>query len=225
MNEKVNEKVNESVNEAINSAVKVNAPTSDEERIRQIKRGRWKLYLVVAICASPLIFSYLAYYVIKPTGRTNYGTLLDPRLYPLPKLGSELIGNGKQELDAYKGKWIMVQVSSSDCPTACQTTLLNMRQLRLMQGKDMDRIERVILITDQNPIETSLLREYDGTHFLRSDAKAIESWLPAEEGSNVQNRIYLIDPMGNLMMRYSADADPNKVKKDIGKLLKASSIG
>ena len=80
-------------------------------------------------------------------------------------------------------------------------------------------------IADKNPMETMLLREYDGTHFLRADAKAIAAWLPAEEGSSVQDRIYLIDPLGHLMMRYSVDADPGKMKKDITKLLKASSIG
>lgn len=192
---------------------------------QQVKRGRGKLYLVLAICAAPLVLSYFTYYVIQPASRTNYGTLLDPRLYPTPKLGSVSQGGENQELSAYKGKWIMLQVSSSNCQTACQNTLLNMRQLRLMQGKDMSRIERVVLITDQNPMETMLLREYDGTHFLRADAKAVHGWLPTEQGGSVRDRIYLIDPLGNLMMRYSADADPEKIKKDISKLLKASSIG
>lgn len=192
---------------------------------QHIKRGRSKLLLVIAICAAPLIFSYLTYYVIKPTGRTNYGTLLDPSLYPMPKLNGVLQGGQPQELDAYKGKWIMLQVSSSDCQSACQNTLLNMRQLQLMQGKEMSRIERVVLVTDQKPMETSLLREYDGTHFLRADSKAVAAWLPAEEGSTTQDRIYLIDPLGNLMMRYPVDADPSKIKKDMSKLLKASSIG
>jgi len=197
----------------------------NENTDQQRSLGRWKLYLVLAICASPLILSYLTYYVIQPAGRTNYGTLLDQRLYPMPKLDSVLQGGENQELTAYKGKWIMLQVSASDCQAACQNSLLNMRQLRLMQGKDMSRIERVVLIADKNPMETMLLREYDGTHFLRADAKAIAAWLPAEEGSSVQDRIYLIDPLGHLMMRYSVDADPGKMKKDITKLLKASSIG
>jgi cytochrome oxidase Cu insertion factor (SCO1/SenC/PrrC family) len=192
------------------------------------KNGMWKLYLVLAVCAAPILFSYLTYYVIKPTSRSNYGTLLDPRLHPMPKLNSVLQGGDKQELDAYKGKWIMLQVSSSECGTACQNTLLTMRQLRLMQGKEMDRIERVVLITDQDPMTTNLLREYDGTHFLRVNAhgeQTLAKWLPVEEGGHVQDRIYLIDPLGNLMMRYPVDADPNKVKKDLSKLLKASSIG
>ena len=93
--------------------------SSDIEKTAQ-QRSKWKLYMVIAICVAPILFSYLTYYVIKPTGRTNYGTLLDPRLYPMPKLNSVLQGGPPEELSAYKGKWIMLQVSSSDCQTQCQ---------------------------------------------------------------------------------------------------------
>ncbi len=181
------------------------------------QRQNWKLLLVVAVCAAPLLVSYFTYYVIKPTSRTNYGTLLDPRLYSLPK--------EMRELDVYKGKWIMLQVSRSECLTACQNGLLNMRQLRLMQGKEKDRIERVLLVTDSAPIEAKLLSEYQGTHELRVNPETLQAWLPVESGSTMYDRLYLIDPLGNLMMRYTIDADPNKVKKDITKLLKASAIG
>jgi len=188
-------------------------------------RGRWKLLLVLAICASPLVFSYLTYYVIKPVSRNNYGTLLDPRQYPMPVLHGVLQGGAAQELTAYKGKWIMLQVSASDCQKKCQDALFAMRQLRLMQGKDMDRIERVLLVPDDQPMDTLLIRQLEDTHILRVDGKAVEAWLPTESDTTVQDRMYLIDPLGNLMMRYPVDADPNKVKKDIVKLLKASSIG
>lgn len=201
----------------------VNSTVAEDKK--PAPQSRWKLYLVIAICASPLVFSYLAYYVIKPGGRTNYGTLLDPRDYPMPVLHSVLLGGPATELDAYKGKWIMLQVSSGNCLDTCKKTLTNMRQIRLIQGKDMDRIERVLLVTDQAPIETQLLREFDGTHILRADVKAVQGWLPVDAGSSVEDRLYLIDPLGNLMMRYSVDADPNKIKKDITKLLYASSIG
>ena len=119
----------------------------------------------------------------------------------------------------------MLQVSASACELACKTNLYNARQLRLAQGKDMDRIERVWLIPDQQPLETRLLREYDGVHFLRADVKKLAAWLPVEPGGSMEDRLYLIDPLGNLMMRYPVDADPNKIKKDLIKLLKASAIG
>lgn len=188
-------------------------------------RSNAKLYLIIAICAAPLLFSYLSYYVIKPGGRTNYGTLLDPREYPMPTLNAVLQGGSAQELNAYHGKWIMLQVSSSECAPACQNALFAMRQLRLMQGKEMERIERVLLVPDSKPIETMLLREYDGLHILRVDAKALQAWLPSEAGTSIEDRLYLIDPLGNLMMRYQHNADPAKVKKDLVKLLTASSIG
>lgn len=189
------------------------------------RSGRWKMLLVVAVCAAPMIASYLTYYVIKPEGRTNYGMLIDPRQHPLPDLGSSALDGAKAGLGDYKGKWIMLQVDRAGCAAACRGKLFTMRQLRLMQGKDMERIERVWLVTDKEPVETLLMREYDGTDMLRVDAAKVKSWLPVDEGTSAEDHIYLIDPLGNLMMRFPKDPDPNKMKKDISKLLRASAIG
>jgi hypothetical protein len=188
-------------------------------------RGRWKLLAVLAVCAAPLIASYLTYYVIKPSGRTNYGALIDPRAHPIPAMASTSLDGKPVPLDTYKGKWIMLKAGGSDCQQECQDQLFAMRQLRTMQGKEMERIERVWLITDQEPLETMLLRVNDGTRMLRAPADVVAKWLPVEQGGKVEEHIYLIDPLGNLMMRFPAKPDPAKVKKDIGKLLKASAIG
>lgn len=196
---------------------------SNDDARRRI--GRWKMLAVVAVCAAPLIASYLTYYVIKPQSRNNYGALIDPRQYPIPDLGSSAIDGSPARLEDYKGKWVMLQVDGGDCGETCQNKLLTMRQLRLMQGKEMDRIERVWLVTDRTPIATLLLREYDGTDILRVDAGKLQSWLPADAGTTARDHIYLIDPLGNLMMRFPKDPDPGKMKKDISKLLRASSIG
>lgn len=196
------------------------------EKIETTKgEGRWKLFLVIAICAAPMIFSYLTYYVIKPTGRTNYGEILDPRLYPIPHLGAHLLGGEAKELDAYKGKWIMLQVDSGACEKSCQDKLYQVRQLRLAQGREMDRIERVWLVNDEQAIDTVLLRQFDGVRTLVAPAKLISQWLPTETNTQVTDHIYIIDPLGNLMMRFPKNADPNKIKKDLAKLLKASAIG
>ena len=183
------------------------------------------LFAVIAVCAAPLIASYLAYYVIKPAGRTNYGALIDPRAYPIPALGATLLDGKPIALDAYKGKWIMLQVNDADCREACKKKLYDMRQLRLAQGKEMDRIERVWLVTDDKPLETIVMREYDGTHMLRVKPAAVKAWLPVEPGATAADHLYMIDPLGNLMMRFTKQADPNKIKKDLAKLLKASRIG
>jgi hypothetical protein len=197
----------------------------NKQQINTQRKGRWKLFAVILICAAPLIASYMTYYVIKPQGRTNYGALIDPRAYPMPDLGAATIDGKPIALDAYKGKWMMVQVSDADCQEPCRKRLHDMRQLRLAQGKDMDRIERIWLITDDEPLETMVIREYDGTHMLRVKPDLLKAWLPAEQGTTAADHIYLIDPLGNLMMRFPKDADPNKIKKDLSKLLKASRIG
>ncbi len=188
-------------------------------------KGNWKLFLVIAICAAPMIASYLAYYVFKPQGRTNYGTLIDPRQHPIPALDTTTLDGKPFSLDQLKGKWIMLQVNGSDCGEPCKTMLYEMRQLRLTQGKNMNRIERTWLITDDKPLETVLMREYDGTHFLRANPAKVKAWLPVDAGTSAADHIYLVDPLGNLMMRFPKNADPNKIKKDLTKLLMASSIG
>ena len=197
----------------------------DQQQNKSPAAGRWKMLAVLAVCAAPMLGSYFAYYVVKPEGRTNYGDLLDPRTYPMPALGSTTLDGKPLGLDAYKGKWIMLQADVADCPESCRTKLLDMRQLRLMQGKDMDRIERVWFITDAQPLETMLMREYDGTHMLRVPPASLQAWLPAAAGMTFADHIYMIDPLGNLMMRFPKNPDPNKMKKDLAKLLKASSIG
>jgi hypothetical protein len=191
----------------------------------QRRRGRWSMFAVLLVCAAPIIASYITYYFIKPEGRTNYGDLIDPRQHPIPPMASTSIDGTPQTLEAFKGKWIMVKVGGSACDQKCQDMLFMMRQLRTMQGKEADRIERVWLITDNEPLETFMLRVNDGTRFLRAPADVVARWLPLAPGGKVEEHIFLIDPLGNLMMRFPKDAEPSKVKKDIAKLLKASAIG
>ncbi|MGK5080695.1 SCO family protein [Janthinobacterium sp. HLX7-2] len=201
--------------------------TQDSTGKQAQNTGRWKLLAVVAVCAFPIIASYFTYYIIKPTGRNNYGALIDPRLHPIPEAQlqvTELDGKAAP-LAQFKGKWIMLQTGPSDCQQACKKHLFEMQQLRLMQGKERERIERVWLVTDAQPLDTLVIREFDGTSMLRVNGDALKAWLPVEQGGKAEEHLYLIDPLGNLMMRFPKDADPGKVKKDIAKLLKASAIG
>jgi hypothetical protein len=204
-----------------------------EARLQQ--RGRWKLLMVLAVCAAPLIFSYLTYYVIKPQGRTNFGTLIDPRAHPIPALQATTLDGQPASLDAFKGKWVMLKTGAAACDKTCMEQMFAMRQVRSMTGKEMTRIERVWLITDDAPLETTLIRELDGMRMLRAPGALVANWLPAEPGARLDDTIFLIDPLGNLMERFPpvppGATEAQKVehyaniKKDIAKLLKASAIG
>jgi len=177
------------------------------------------------VCASPIIASYFTYYVIKPSSRTNYGTLLDPRQYPIPSLSAKNLAGGAMELSALQGKWLMVHPAQGECKASCQENLTHMRQLRLIQGKEKERVVRVMLVLDQAPLDTTMMKQFDGTQFIRVDAQLAKRWLPVEEKTSIEDHIYLIDPLGNLMMRFPKQGDPNKMKKDLSRLLKASKIG
>ena len=184
------------------------------------------LYLLLAVCVAPVIASYTAYYLLPPAGRTNYGALVEPQR-PLPALSLRRLDGTAVEAASLRGSWTMVQVDGGECDAACAKKLWQMRQVRLTTGKDADRVGRVWLIVDEAPLATSVIREYDGTMFLRARADEVAAFLPlpAGPGARLADHIWLIDPLGNLMMRWPKDADPNRMKKDLIRLLKASGIG
>ena len=187
--------------------------------------GRLKLMVLLLVCAAPIIASYVTYYIIKPEGRTNYGAFIDQRAHPMPKMTSTTLDGRPETLEKYAGKWIMLKVGGGACAEACLKQLFAMRQLRTMQGKNMERIERVWLITDNEPLDTMVIRQYDDMHMLRVPREQLSRWLPVEIGTKLDDHIFLIDPRSNLMMRFPKDPDPRRVHKDLAKLLKASAIG
>ena len=121
----------------------------------------------------------------------------------------------------------MLMVAGGACPTACEDALYHLRQVRLTTARTATAVSRVWLIPDDVPVTTLLIREYDGTTMLRADAAELARWLPADGASSDEAfaHIYVVDPLGNLMMRFPRDADPNKTKRDLARLLRASRIG
>ena len=188
--------------------------------------GRWKLFAIIAVCASPMIASYLTYYVIKPQSKTNYGTIIESTVHSIPPaLQTTTLDGAAAPLSSFEGKWLLLQTDGGTCATPCQRKLYDMRQLRLTQGRERDRIERVWLITDNAPLDTVVIRAFDGTRMLRAQSDAVNKWLPVEAGATASDYLYVVDPLGRLMMRFPKNRDPNLIKKDLGKLLRASSIG
>lgn len=193
------------------------------------RRGRIQMLLLLLVCASPVISSYLTYYVFKPAGgATNYGTLVEPQR-PMPAMQ---IGNERAEtvpLDSFKGKWLLVTADGAACDEACAKKLFTIRQIRAGQGQDRERIVPVWLISDDGPIDPRLSAAYNepyaGVRFLRANRETMQKWLPAEQGGRIEDTLFLVDPLGNLMMRFPRDPDPKKMSSDLKKLLKYSRIG
>ena len=176
---------------------------------------------IAALCLAPFIAAYIAYFYWQPQGRTNYGDLIAAR--PLIDPVLHTLDQRPYKLSELRGKWVLVQLDNAECGSACQEKLYAMRQVRLAQGREMDRVDCVWLILDEGQLETRLMREYDGTRMLRAgDSPLRGEFAPA---GAVRDHIYLVDPLGNLMMQFPAHADARKMHKDLSRLLRASRVG
>lgn len=186
-------------------------------------KNKRRLLLVMAVFAVPLIASYLAYFVWQPQGAAgNYGELIQPE--PLPEtLRFAKLEGGQITLKELRGKWLMVQVDAGGCAAACEQKLYAMRQVRLMQGKEQDRVLRLWLVTDDVVPSPVLKQKIDSMLLLKDATGTLIAKLPAKE--NVKQHIYLIDPLGNLMLRWPANPDMKRMHKDLERLLKYSQIG
>src|SRR5262245_60483774 len=183
--------------------------------------ARLSLLLIAAVTCAPLIAAYALFPLWRPTAFTNYGHLLPPT--PIAALDAGRIEDKPFTLAALRGKWIFVMVDSGRCAGECRDKLYKMRQVRLTQGKDMQRIERAWLIDDDVPAAGELVSAYQGTHVVSARGSALLSQLPAD--ASVRDHIYIVDPLGNLMLRYPRGADPSRMKKDVSRLLRVSQIG
>jgi hypothetical protein len=191
---------------------------SDE---RRAGRGRLSLLLIAAVAAAPVVAAYTLFHFWRPSAFTNYGQLLPPA--PIADVSIGQVDGSEFRLDALKGKWVFLMVDSGTCDPFCRQKLYNMRQVRLTQGKDMERIERAWLVDDEARPPGELVAEYSGTRIVSARGSPLLSRLPADV--SVRDHIYVVDPLGNLMMRYPRNADPSRMKKDVTRLLKVSGVG
>ena len=187
--------------------------------------GRWKMIAVLLVCAAPVIASYFTYYVVRPEGRRNYGELLDPQR-PLPAIRTMDLNGKPGELTALKGQWLLASVASATCDPGCQQRLYFQRQLRESLGKEKDRVDWLWLITDDAAVDSRLAPALSSSTALRASRDALAQWLVPAAGQRLEDHLYLVDPLGNLMMRFPANMDAAgaaKAKRDLDRLLRASA--
>lgn len=189
-----------------------------EENTSGPKRSLTSLWLLIALCTAPVAASYVAYYFWRPSQRVNYGELLAPQ--PLPADRLTLADGTPFDWSQLRGKWLLVTADSARCEEYCQRKLLYLRQIRLAQGKETERIERVWLITDGGDADPALLAQHGGLWLVRAENSTLLKSFPAAR--MLSDHIYIVDPLGNLMMRYPRDADPRKIVKDVARLLRHS---
>lgn len=187
------------------------------------RKGRWKMLLLFLVAASPVIASYFTYYVIRPEGRRNYGELIDPQR-PLPAITGVDAQGHEVDLRTLKDQWLLISVADSACDAACEKRLYLQRQLRETLGKEKGRLDWVWLRTGSPTIAPALAQATAPATVLHVDAQALAQWLQPAPGQRIEDHFYVVDPIGNWMMRFPADLQPKKVKSDLERLLRASAF-
>jgi len=195
------------------------------EQGRRTRLGRAKMLLVMLVCAAPVLASYFTYYVVRPEGRSVYGELIDPQR-PLPAVDAVAPDGTSVALASLKGQWLLVVVGGAACDAGCEQALYLQRQLRETLGREKDRLDRVWLISDAQPLPERLRPGLQGATVLRVPQAQLAAWLQPAVGHGLSEHMYLVDPMGNWMMRFPPNMDAAgaaRAKRDIERVLRASS--
>jgi hypothetical protein len=170
------------------------------------RSAKLKLLFLLLVSLAPVLASYFTYYVVRPEGRRNQ----DVRGQALP-------------LHQLKDQWLLISVANIACDESCEKHLYLSRQLRESLGKDKDRLDWVWIPTGEGEVPARLLAGLTGAQVVRLAESDIGAWLQPARGHKLADHLYVVDPMGNWMMRFPANAEPAKVRKDLERLMRGSA--
>ncbi len=198
----------------------------------QVKRARRTLVLLFIVFALPVVIAYALYFSgWRPEGSGNYGQLVQPPR-PLPDLTLTTLDSSTIRLEALRGKWSLVIFAAAECLKPCEANLDKMQRVVLAQGENAERVRPVFVVTDARARDWLhyAIKDYPGTLVLTGPppaVRALSAHFALAPGAAPEglNRLYLVDPIGNFMMSWPADADANRVRKDLARLLRVSQVG
>lgn len=183
----------------------------------QTRKGRRNLILLAVLFIAPLAAAWLLYFGgdgWRPSGSAAHGELIEP-VVALPTAGSP-----------FGDVWALTVTADTRCMAACADALVTIRQVRLSLGKEIDRIGRVLLIRRDPVLTTEIARDHPGLRIIDARGGAAADWraqFPDHDDDGAW--VYLVDPLGNLMMRFPAGIDPGDMREDLKRLLRLSRIG
>lgn len=190
--------------------------------VRGVNRGRLTLILIFAFFAMPMGVAWLMNFGgdWMPGATANHGTLVQPVL-PVDAEGLVEPSGALLDPDLFRGEWTLMFRLAGDCDESCRQVLYVMRQVRLAQGKNIDRVHRLLVLDGTQPPHWvgEVQEHYPGLLIAHPASEGGTARLPAA------GRIYLVDPLGNLMMEYAPHADPRGMIKDLERLLRISYVG
>ena len=205
--------------------------TPDTAQLSPPKRSNRTLWILLAVCAFPYLGGWLYYqYMDKlPLPKTtNYGTLLSP-VRAVGDLPLQSIDGTTFNTADLRGSWVLVTVASSVCTELCQKNWYLLRQVRQAMGNERRRVERLLVLTDTSQVAALQLplKEHAGMRVAVGSSDSVQKLQAQLQNPNpvAQDGLYIIDPLGNVMMSYPPDFNGELIIKDLRRLLKVSQVG
>lgn len=190
------------------------------ERSRAQRSGRIIILAMFGCSMVPVLLAWWVFYFAPgwiPEATTNEGHLIR-RPVPLSEV------TGMENLTG--GKWLLLVLGDGDCRDLCRRALHNIRQINVALGREMNRVDRLLLASPVEPEAASLQVLYPGLRLLAVDPVRVEQAFRAAGGHKPDTRfIYLVDPLGNIMMYYPPEKFGKPILNDLRHLLELSSIG
>jgi len=200
----------------------------------KINKGRQQLLLIIAFFSAPIVLAIIMYNTIPeggPNKTKNYGDLITPAR-PLNDVALVSESGKSYKFSDMKKTWIMIYIGGADCDKSCADSLYKIRQSRLAQRGEHLRIKRLYISTSGKAKASlkKVLKEHPGLEVVSGNAAGIKAVLEQfklenKAAAKSANRIYLVDPFGNLMMSYESGFDAKGLVNDLTLLLKVSRIG
>lgn len=197
-----------------------------------INDNRKTLLLILAISLAPVVLAYGLYKSgWRPAASVNYGELVTPARLVNDTVVTLRDGSSGRFSNFHR-KWTLVYFGSASCLKPCKDSLYKMKQVHIAQGKHQDRVQRLLIVTseDEKQVAEDVLSRYSKLQVVTGPDSAIYSLVRdftlavGAPGPSI-NRIYLVDPLGNLMMSYPEHADPSRMQKDLARLFRVSHVG
>ena len=192
------------------------------------RSGRWKMLVLLAVCAAPVVASYFTYYVLRPEGRRNFGELIAPQRSMPADLVAQRPSGERVPLAQLQGQWLLVSTASAACEAPCETHLYLQRQLRESLGREKARLDWVWLVQDDAAPQPALQQALAQAQaqVLHLPTAELQRWLQPAPGQQLKDHLYVVDPQGHWMMRFPAGVDASqaaRVRRDLERLLRASA--
>lgn len=187
------------------------------------------LLFIIFLFVAPLLAAWILVGRWHPEGSASHGELLDPA-QPVAYLRLRLLDGRELSETFLRGRWTLAYANraGSGCDQSCRRSLYNIRQVRLALGRNMARVQKLLLLdADPNAELAAWLKKEHQDLVVgvadRSTRTFFEKAFAAERMD--EGAVYLIDPLGNLVLRYGDASDPSGMLKDLNRLLKLSKIG